>query len=208
MKKRGVEWQASLWEQWDADGKNVDAMMIKNDIAVLSINTLGQAVIELISKGPKQTPGMTLSDWIIVSRYFSVAASISIAWVLVGLTVNHFQGGIEELLRDPVDRARAAFGGVANLSAASASADMDGWCAHVFASRCVAHDHQSGDDISMALFRAEFLSLDFRRRQLQCVAVCCSVLQCVAVCRSVLQRAACCNVFPFLQRSVGRNVYR
>ena len=68
MKKRGVEWQASLWEQWDADGKNVDAMMIKNDIAVLSINTLGQAVIELISKGPKQTPGMTLSDWIIV-RY-------------------------------------------------------------------------------------------------------------------------------------------
>lgn len=44
------------------------------------------------------------------SRYFSVAASISIAWVLVGLTVNHFQGGIEELLRDPVDRARAAFG--------------------------------------------------------------------------------------------------
>jgi len=68
MKKRGVEWQASLWEQWDADGKNVDAMMIKNDIAVLSINTLGQAVIELISKGPKQTPGMTLNDWIIV-RY-------------------------------------------------------------------------------------------------------------------------------------------
>jgi len=31
--------------------------------------------------------------------------------------------------------------------------------------------------------------------ELECVAVCCSVLQCVAVCCSVLQRvAACCSV--------------
>ena len=39
IKKCGVRWRASLWEQWDDDGKNVDVMMINNDIVVLSIST-------------------------------------------------------------------------------------------------------------------------------------------------------------------------
>ena len=66
------EWRPSVWENLGVDGA-VDSTMIKNDIAVLSINTLAQAVVELVSKGPKATPGMTLTDWVIVSRYFSVA---------------------------------------------------------------------------------------------------------------------------------------
>ena len=65
-------------------------------------------MVELISKGPKATPGMTFLDWVIVSRYFSVAASISIAWVCAGLLLKSFEGGIEELMRDPADRARSA----------------------------------------------------------------------------------------------------
>lgn len=108
--KRGVkwnEWRAGLWEHLDVS-VNVDTMMIKNDVAVLSINTLGQAVIELVSKGPKATPGMTLNDWVIVSRYFSVAASVSCAWVAVGLVLHYFQGGVDELLRPAEERARKA----------------------------------------------------------------------------------------------------
>jgi len=60
---------------WD---DRVDSTMIKNDIAVLSINTLGQAVVELVSKGPKAMPGMTFTDWVIVSRYFSVAGCVCV----------------------------------------------------------------------------------------------------------------------------------
>ena len=46
-------WASNLSEQT----RNVDGEMIKNDIAVLAINTLGQAVVELVSNGPKSTPG-------------------------------------------------------------------------------------------------------------------------------------------------------
>jgi hypothetical protein len=33
------------------------------------------------------TSGMTFADWLIVTRYFSVASSISIAWVAAGVCV-------------------------------------------------------------------------------------------------------------------------
>jgi hypothetical protein len=87
---------------------DIDVSMIQNDISVLSINTLGQAVIELVSKGPKSSPGMSLQDWVIVSRYFSVAASVSISWVLIGLYLGVFSGGVDEVLRDPLDRVATA----------------------------------------------------------------------------------------------------
>ncbi len=34
------------------------------------------------------TSGMTFADWLIVTRYFSVAASIAIAWVAAGTAVS------------------------------------------------------------------------------------------------------------------------
>ena len=39
-----------------------------------------------------------------------MAASISIAWALVGLATNHFGGGVDEYLRPARERARSAFG--------------------------------------------------------------------------------------------------
>ena len=98
-------WHRRLsWQRLVHDDQRDEAMML-NDISVLSINTLGQAVVELISKGPKATPGMTLTDWVIVSRYFSVAASISIAWIVAGLLLGHFSQGYGQ---DPRERCLAA----------------------------------------------------------------------------------------------------
>ena len=34
------------------------------------------------------TSGMTFADWLIVTRYFSVAASIAIAWVAAGTALS------------------------------------------------------------------------------------------------------------------------
>jgi hypothetical protein len=58
-------WASNLSEQT----RNVDGEMIKNDIAVLAINTLGQAVVELVSNGPKSTPGVLDLLVLLVQKY-------------------------------------------------------------------------------------------------------------------------------------------
>jgi len=88
---------------------SLDLVSIQNDISVLSIYSLSQAICELIAQGPKETPGMTLTDWIIVSRYFTSAATLSIAWVAAGIMLNQFQKNSWHVLEHEETRLKLAF---------------------------------------------------------------------------------------------------
>jgi len=89
--------------------ESFDLMSIQNDISILSIYSLSQAICELVAQGPKDTPGMTLTDWIIVSRYFTSAATLSISWVAAGIMLNQFQKGSWHVFEHENARFKDAF---------------------------------------------------------------------------------------------------
>mmetsp|Transcript_71800 Transcript_71800/g.149986 ORF Transcript_71800/g.149986 Transcript_71800/m.149986 type:complete len:276 (-) Transcript_71800:412-1239(-) len=80
-----------LEDMLQQDMETTDVMTVQNDVSILCIYSLSYAIFEILGEGPKDYPGLTMEDCVMIGRYFTNAASLGCAWILAGLATSLFK---------------------------------------------------------------------------------------------------------------------